>query len=440
MLQKMGSFLAALRKTKGLSQMELAELLNVSDKTVSRWERGKGSPDLTLIPLLADLFGVTSDEIIRGERIPAAPEKLEDLRKQEKITRKQTRRLLNLLESRFKNRSLLAAGTMLTGLLVSMICNFGFHRALLGFFLAIFFYLAGIFLGVFFFNTARAGSVDEAFDSKERHAFIRSVFTRTKRVIYLAIILLAATLPLTLAGDPYLGLVAGYWFPRALLAGGLALILLFIIDPFVTHLFIRRKLFLLDPGELQVYKSNYRIKKRLVLALCLVFLLTFAAQNFFNANWDASRLVTGSSFADFESFKAWMEQETTDQFLWKEKGRAGGFWLTNHEEDYDGEGNRDPEFEYLDPEGKPLTKEEALLEHLYDHDGRLVGSYVARNRDLALIKFGGEEIFPLRVYTHEDLARGDRVLDLINIGFILVYLAEATILLAVYYKKRPLLP
>ena len=54
-----GSFIAALRRANGLTQKELAEKLNVSDKAVSRWERDECYPDLTMIPALAEIFGVT---------------------------------------------------------------------------------------------------------------------------------------------------------------------------------------------------------------------------------------------------------------------------------------------------------------------------------------------------------------------------------------------
>lgn len=63
-----GSFLSVLRKANGYTQKQLAEKLNVSDKTLSKWERDKSSPDLSVIPVLAEIFGVTCDEILRGER------------------------------------------------------------------------------------------------------------------------------------------------------------------------------------------------------------------------------------------------------------------------------------------------------------------------------------------------------------------------------------
>ncbi|MDD4096993.1 MAG: helix-turn-helix transcriptional regulator, partial [Oscillospiraceae bacterium] len=53
-----GSFIAALRKSTGLTQRELAEKLNVSDKAVSRWERDECAPDLSLIPAIAEILGV----------------------------------------------------------------------------------------------------------------------------------------------------------------------------------------------------------------------------------------------------------------------------------------------------------------------------------------------------------------------------------------------
>ena len=68
----MGEFLAALRKTKGYTQQEIAERLGVSNKTVSSWETGASAPDVSMLPILAELYEVTCDEIIRGKRIPAA--------------------------------------------------------------------------------------------------------------------------------------------------------------------------------------------------------------------------------------------------------------------------------------------------------------------------------------------------------------------------------
>lgn len=64
----LGAFIAGLRKEKGLTQKEFAEMLCVSDKTVSHWECDKTSPDISLLPVIAEAFGITVDELLKGER------------------------------------------------------------------------------------------------------------------------------------------------------------------------------------------------------------------------------------------------------------------------------------------------------------------------------------------------------------------------------------
>ncbi len=63
-----GEFLKSLRIAKGLTQMELAEHLNVSNKTVSKWESGVGIPEVTTLVILADFYDVTVDDILRGTK------------------------------------------------------------------------------------------------------------------------------------------------------------------------------------------------------------------------------------------------------------------------------------------------------------------------------------------------------------------------------------
>ena len=68
-VQKTGAYLAMLRKIKGMTQQEAADRLGVSNKTVSKWESGGGLPDITVLPALAELYGVTADDILAGESV-----------------------------------------------------------------------------------------------------------------------------------------------------------------------------------------------------------------------------------------------------------------------------------------------------------------------------------------------------------------------------------
>ena len=66
-IYKVGNLIATLRSEKGLSQSELGLLLGVTNKAVSRWETGRGYPDTALLLKLAEILGITVDELLRGE-------------------------------------------------------------------------------------------------------------------------------------------------------------------------------------------------------------------------------------------------------------------------------------------------------------------------------------------------------------------------------------
>ena len=68
---KTGRMIAALRKEKKMTQAQLGEKLGVTNKTVSRWENGNYMPDIEMLSLLAEEFGVSINELIVGERLAA---------------------------------------------------------------------------------------------------------------------------------------------------------------------------------------------------------------------------------------------------------------------------------------------------------------------------------------------------------------------------------
>ena len=63
--QTLGMMISSLRKEKGMTQLELAEKMGVTDKAVSKWERDLSYPDINSIPKLAEIFGVSVDELMQ---------------------------------------------------------------------------------------------------------------------------------------------------------------------------------------------------------------------------------------------------------------------------------------------------------------------------------------------------------------------------------------
>ena len=69
---RIGKFIAEERKKKNYTQRELAELLGISDKTISKWERGNGFPEVSLLLPLCNELGITVNELLSGERLQEA--------------------------------------------------------------------------------------------------------------------------------------------------------------------------------------------------------------------------------------------------------------------------------------------------------------------------------------------------------------------------------
>ena len=116
-----GQFIAELRKEKHLTQKELADRLYITDKAVSKWERGLSCPDITILPEVAAILGVTVDELLSGRRKPV--EKKEQKAEIEAVINYAEKSL----ESRVKNtRKICAVGFsvfLLAGVLVCMVCD-----------------------------------------------------------------------------------------------------------------------------------------------------------------------------------------------------------------------------------------------------------------------------------------------------------------------------
>ncbi len=154
-----GRFIASLRKANGYTQSDLAEILGVSNKTISSWETDNSSPDLSILPAIADLFRVSIDELIRGEKNKEAQDNIVELsQKSEKIRNN----MIKSLKSKYANMSYISIGLFVGALafiIPGVIINHIICFVLL--IIGILIYIFGIVFSIITFNDAKNKINDE---------------------------------------------------------------------------------------------------------------------------------------------------------------------------------------------------------------------------------------------------------------------------------------
>lgn len=268
-----GKFISALRRANGMTQKELGEKLYVSDKTVSRWERDECTPELSLIPVIAEIFGITTDELLRGERNnpdKAVSDTEEFAAKQKNKSDKQFRVMLYNRLKKYKNLTLISVGISILGLIAAMIANLGFSRGLIGFCLASAFILASELCQICFAMNARllADEDDDAYTERINEA--NSVITRTAVGITLFnAALWAFCLPLVLLtpdGGVYFGVMFITWTVCGLVTALIALIICYLVYIlFVRGLLIARGVLTISEVKASKMAQNIKLLRKTVL-------------------------------------------------------------------------------------------------------------------------------------------------------------------------------
>jgi len=156
--KSIGTFLAALRKASGYTQEEVAQRLFVSNKTISKWERDESSPDLAAIPVLAELFGVTCDEILRGERTPLGSS---EAGKGRLKAEKQAQHIASGTMNLFKSVCGIAIVLTLIGLMLHFVIAYTYFKLLVAFGLALFFLVCSTLVVYLQLNFAKTSLKDD---------------------------------------------------------------------------------------------------------------------------------------------------------------------------------------------------------------------------------------------------------------------------------------
>ena len=109
---KIGKFIGKVRKEKDMTQRELADALFISDKTVSKWECGKGLPEVSLMMPLCDALDITVNDLLTGERVS-------DLNYKEKAEEN----MMNLMEENQKNKKIWIAAIICAIVTIIAVCS-----------------------------------------------------------------------------------------------------------------------------------------------------------------------------------------------------------------------------------------------------------------------------------------------------------------------------
>ena len=308
-----GKFISALRKANGMTQKELGEKLFVSDKTVSRWECDECTPELSLIPSIAEIFGITTDELLRGERNnPDREATSEDVASKQKAkSDKQFKLMLDRGSRKYKNLTLISIGITIFGFIAALIANVGFSKGLIAFCLATAFCVASEICQICFAINARItpDEDDDTYADKIQEANTGVIKTATT-ITFVNLLLFAFCLPLvTMINGANYGLVFEYWLGYGLLAAVIAFVLGYIVYTlFVRKVLCERKLILLtEKHQSVITKNNKLLIKTVSVALIIAFVLGigFVAWNAFG--WDIS--MKEQTFYNCDAFKAFMEAE-----------------------------------------------------------------------------------------------------------------------------------
>lgn len=424
-----GGLIAALRKANGMTQKDLAERLNVSDKAVSRWERDENAPDLSLIPVIAEIFGVTCDELLRGERRPAE-ERIEPEEPETATPRgeRERKRMLKVSLSRFKSRSVIALGIAMTGLIAAMVGNFALTRAYLGFLIGTVFYLAAAVCQAVFANGALLAVSEDSLPEQELGDYRRAVLFWTEAVGSVILGLLAVSLPLALfAYDAYAGIRWGRWLRGALVCGAFAAGILAVAFYFLNAALLKRGVY--TRNDARRYWHNHRLKRRCVLLLLALYLATFLGQYTATAGFDPYHLAEGTVFTDYESFIAYMEQPIP-------------YTVPSHAETAPvqidvAEAPADTPVQYYNEFGQPISEVEARTREVRNSKDELLFTYVEHNESVAGIQWGGgETMLPITAVTHDEVREARAEIRWRSIWFCMAYGLELLAVAVLYAIRR----
>lgn len=406
-----GQFIATLRKANGMTQRQLADKLNVSDKAVSRWERDESAPDLTLIPVLAEVFGVTSDEILRGERKNIEAE--ESPRAVEK-TEKQLANMLSSVQHKLNMRNIIVVGIAVVGLIVAMLCNCALYRASLGFYLACAFYLvAAICETIFTMQTFNSLSNSD-YDGSQVGMCRRRMLGNVEYVYSIIVAVFVFTLPLAMFSlNANEGMELDFWFRAGASYVVVAIFLCITVVVFINSYFVN-KLGLSEEDKTKELRL-FKCRRKYYLIGVIFSIVIIGGELLVLENLSPADVISGKTFTNLDDYVEYMETPL-DEYI------EGDIFFS---ESY-----------IIEVENEHGIKEE--MGFVYGADGKTVlAKYTLKNKSVMCEKYAWDDdtLKSITVYTRVDYHRGQQIIELLTIAFKVALVVELVTVIVLYKKK-----
>ncbi len=436
--KSIGQFISALRKANGMTQKQLAERLNVSDKAVSRWERDESAPDLSLIPVIAEIFGVTSDEILRGER---SNQSVEDFAPQSNArAEKQLEHLINSTRTKFTLCSIIAASIGFMGLLAAMICNFGFYRAGLGFLIGCVFYVAAVICEILFVILTVNSIKASGFEDEKLNEFKKALFKTAVYAFSIILYLIFISIPFIEGGTGFFSITFELWLLRILIYSTIYAIVLFVGLTVANRLAVKKGFFTLSEKEQIQSEKLLKLKKKSAIILVVMLSITFALHFIFDEVLYSSiwRVAAGGrEYTDLAEFKEYIETDEAP-LDWTEYHFGYSAQHSYGEEETETQPLDDEYFSENEEIDGEATYDDYEAYTIEAPDGTVLCEYKHINSNVVSIdvKNDGDKVM-VYTYTVADRYRANQITNAINNCFVAAYFIEAIgVIIGYNVKKR----
>lgn len=404
-----GSFIAALRKANGMTQQQLADRLNVSNKAVSRWENEESLPDLALIPVIAEIFGITTDELLTGQR-----KVYEETENNQQKIEKQIKRILDSNITKFKALSYISLLITLISLIAMLTIGYAFYKAILGFGVAIALIIISLILEVIFTTYTVAAINNDEWDNQCIYRL--TLIKYLKVVIYANVYAIILCIPfVVLQVDTYTNMILTFnsWIQIVPICAFIAFIINLIISFILSKTLMKCKAFLINQNANDKMRLSAKLRSRYILVTAIIMTLTLLIQSTIIYSESVYLWAKGKTFYNFKDFNEYMKASDTDT-------SADNITYSNEGIVY----------HLIDPmiTGQPV--------YIIFHGTRC--GYFNNRQNIGLVSslhsLAKGEI--IKVFTNEEVKSIDNIKNLVNSGFLILYSAELSLGIILYYNKR----